>query len=445
MQGEPWRAIDGNLSRAIDTVFEFGLADPRGCDYRHVKVREAGELKEARAWVLPEDDDHEGQFAIGWSGLIYRVENIGAVADLEADMKLLAEDGTFQKEDPANLHADYRIDYLFSCYRRDPRISSAWAAPFLWTRLGHAMSDIGWKDASANGFRDVNPNPSPDEDPFGSKAATAVARQWEWDEIDWQQEWALLNRADAYAAFIEGEWSICVARANTFERAWKRAGDLIVLNNKDLPPRDPDVVDDPFGGGGRDDGWRDPLVQLPGGFAEMVMDARRRIGAQLQPIDVETATLDQLIEAWDQIAEFDLEKPPESFQKVVERGFEAIPALLQRVREDARFTRILYRSESGYNARLLPARYLSILAIERILEFPVLAPAESPYGWEPDAEQHIKQAELIEKFCQRYPNLRGAKLWHRVLADSDAGIEQRWSAAVALTSPIESDWIRMPD
>lgn len=435
MQDEPWESDGGELAGVVEKAFSFGLADPRGCEYRHVRVREGGELKEARAWVLPESGEHDGRFAIGWNGLIFRVENVGGAADLMADMKLLADRGTFQQEDPPNLQEDYGIDFLFSCYRRNPRISSAWAAPFLVARLGHGIGKIGQRDARGA-------NPFAADDPFAPDGAIGLR---EWDEIEWLAEWSLLNRADAYAAFIEGEWAICVSRAQAFERAWKRAGELIARNNKDLEPRDRDgVIEDPFGVW-PDDGWREPLVELSGDFAELALDARRRIGRQPERVDVGQASLDQLIGSWDEIESFDLGEPPDSFRRVLGFGVGVIPELLQRLRRDERFTRIVYRTGTDYDARLLRVRDLLILAIERILAFPVLPQAEIPhYGWKPDTEWYHQQFDRLGQFNDRYANLRGAKLWHRVLADDAAEVEHRWVAALALTSPVRKDWIGTP-
>ena len=62
---------EGQIEKAINGLFEQGLADPRGLPYHHVKVQEGGELLEGRGWVLPSQPDEASRFVIGWSGLIY--------------------------------------------------------------------------------------------------------------------------------------------------------------------------------------------------------------------------------------------------------------------------------------------------------------------------------------------------------------------------------------
>ena len=95
-QDAPWslpeKAPDpkGKLKAAVDAMFKLGLADPRGCDYRHVTVREGGKTHAARGWVLPATQGDPTRYAIGWNGLVYPVEGIGKQADLAEDLGILS-------------------------------------------------------------------------------------------------------------------------------------------------------------------------------------------------------------------------------------------------------------------------------------------------------------------------------------------------------------------
>ena len=58
-QNAPWKLPGnvtdpkGELKTAVDKMFNLGLADPRGCAYHNVTVKEGGKIHEARGWVLP--------------------------------------------------------------------------------------------------------------------------------------------------------------------------------------------------------------------------------------------------------------------------------------------------------------------------------------------------------------------------------------------------------
>jgi hypothetical protein len=61
-QHAAWRAdttVPANLLSAVETLFEQGFPDPRGCEYREIEVEVSGvwssksALVKTRGWVLP--------------------------------------------------------------------------------------------------------------------------------------------------------------------------------------------------------------------------------------------------------------------------------------------------------------------------------------------------------------------------------------------------------
>jgi len=81
-------------------LFDAGLADPRGGDYREVEIFDhswftgplvAGsrhldngtKTVRTHAWLFP------GEFAVCWDGLVYRVRRKGTVVDLEKDVQTI--------------------------------------------------------------------------------------------------------------------------------------------------------------------------------------------------------------------------------------------------------------------------------------------------------------------------------------------------------------------
>ena len=84
-QHQDWTAplapgIPDYVMRTTDFLFNAGLADPRGGEYREVEI---ARLK-THAWVFP------GGYAVGWNGLVYPVLNAGPLADLASDVGIVA-------------------------------------------------------------------------------------------------------------------------------------------------------------------------------------------------------------------------------------------------------------------------------------------------------------------------------------------------------------------
>src|SRR4051794_10962789 len=101
-QGAPWTPPETTLPRfllsATSALFEQGLADPRGCEYREIQLEaDRDQAPDPRAgrpamhgWVLPETAKGGPRRAVGWDGLIHPLASVGAEADLEADVCAMA-------------------------------------------------------------------------------------------------------------------------------------------------------------------------------------------------------------------------------------------------------------------------------------------------------------------------------------------------------------------
>jgi hypothetical protein len=89
-QRDPWQAataagIPDYVLKAMPSLFQAGLADPRGGDYRVIEVRAWGnEQTQTHGWVF------RNQFAVCWNGMVYPVLRIDAKADLEKDVADIA-------------------------------------------------------------------------------------------------------------------------------------------------------------------------------------------------------------------------------------------------------------------------------------------------------------------------------------------------------------------
>jgi hypothetical protein len=84
-------SIPTNYLSAITLLFEQGLADPRGCEYREIEVGTGrilsgdGGIGKTRGWVLPGAGNQ--QYAICWNGLVYPAVSVGDAADWRSDAR----------------------------------------------------------------------------------------------------------------------------------------------------------------------------------------------------------------------------------------------------------------------------------------------------------------------------------------------------------------------
>jgi hypothetical protein len=111
-QADPWSppatSLPGFLVSATRTLFDQGLADPRGCDYRAIEVR-ASDLwmpgignARTHGWVLPREEGRREDFAVCWNGLVYPVAVLGEKADLDADLRALVDSLKAEREKARN-------------------------------------------------------------------------------------------------------------------------------------------------------------------------------------------------------------------------------------------------------------------------------------------------------------------------------------------------------
>ena len=133
--------ISPEFESATKTLFEQGLADPRGCDYREIEIRVCevwrgdGGIVKTHGWVLPNPTASNQVFAVCWNGLVYPVVSAGVKTNLQADMETLiaaAVTNAPQNEDGAVWPGLYRKNVY--CPRR-PLCRSKPAFCCGWVRM----------------------------------------------------------------------------------------------------------------------------------------------------------------------------------------------------------------------------------------------------------------------------------------------------------------------
>ncbi len=89
----PTSKVPHDFVYAVRLVFDQGLADPRGCDYRDVEVVTGSSrfnndgITPTRGWVLPPTDGDGRRFVVCWNGMVYPMLSCGKRADLDSDVK----------------------------------------------------------------------------------------------------------------------------------------------------------------------------------------------------------------------------------------------------------------------------------------------------------------------------------------------------------------------
>ncbi len=200
-QAEPWVAPRTSLPRfivsATTTLFQQGLADPRGCEYRtiHVVVGSVwgGQAQEAttNGWVFPAADGGKPRHAIAWSGLVYPLAGVGGRADLEADVRALAGPAAAGRTDVASKgQPPRRMGFnAFGTNNEGSAIAVSSLLPVkvcLLLRLGRAdLAEAVWaagtglpKDARPGG-----PRPKLDLNSYGL-SYLSLARDLAWYHFD---------------------------------------------------------------------------------------------------------------------------------------------------------------------------------------------------------------------------------------------------------------------
>lgn len=403
---KPWVLPDalkdpeGKLTRSIELLFKSGMCDPRGLPYHHVKVREHGKLVLARGWVLP--DGQKQRFALGWSGLIYPVAEVGELADLEADIVILNKMGRFTKE-PFDNYQEESFDDIRAKFVGAPRMMHPFAAPYLLLRLGYPIN-----------LSPLTVHPSQKEN--------GVDLPWKWrmpdEDNEMLAEFALMHRDDGVEAWIEGNFHLASERLKLFDSIWHEA--------ELLSPKVENEDEDPFAPGPQ------MLPNLNGSWREILLDARRRLSPAPE---VGESEIEQAIASWDQIDKWSETNQPASFRLVASAGPLAIKPLLDCLQHDKRWTRVVNQEdEENYREpRMLRVRDLAIAALESALEFTF---EKMPYDSIPNEPVWYDEvATKLQELCKRYEYQWGAELWFRILQDPKSDLGYQLDAVDAIVIP----------
>jgi len=169
----PSTSLDSAVVSAIGKLFEHGMADPRGCEYRQIEIQTGsvwsgtGPKVETHGWVIA--GATEPRYAIAFNGLIYELlGSAGPAANLAADIDALLT--TAGKDDGRPAFASAEA----ATASHDSILLSKVA---MLLRLGHAKrAQRVWETLMNSGGRY---RPAKEVDPY-----LMLASDWLWSAFD---------------------------------------------------------------------------------------------------------------------------------------------------------------------------------------------------------------------------------------------------------------------
>ncbi len=411
-QNTPWPHGDDALATAAATLFEQGLADPRGLEYREIEIavgnpwNGGGYPIKTHGWVLPEDGK-DGQFAVAWNGLFYPVVRVGDAADLHKDW---APDAKMPEA----------IGRAFGGASESLSVSHASPTALkmvLLLRLGEVEI--------VNRISKLT-KPETNADPY-----LAIARDWAW--FAFERAVCAHERGDDRLALADARLLTKIQpliEAEAKRRGFKPDSDY---SNTRFPDRKLPYL--PF------------LKQLP----SLLIDCERRVANQKNPslpkIDI-AALIDDLqnVDArqWGQPGGVSLAGDAR-VQALVKRGNEVVEPLLDAIENDARLTRSVSFGRDFFRSRHLisvsEAAYAALADLLRV-QF-------KTYGENGEPFSKKELAAQIRAYWAKMGALSPVERFYTTLKDDKAGKDQWLQAAANIVQPTDVEshggWTTIPN
>jgi len=398
-QNAPWPHGADALSNAAATLFEQGLADPRGLEYREIEIalgnpwNGGGYPHKTHGWILP-NGGKDGQFAVAWNGLVYPVVSIGHSANLHNDLEVKSEDK----------------DRISMMGRRS--VFEANAVHFgvlerlkvvLLLRLGETELALRlWKLA-----------PQDEKDPY-----LDLAGDWTWNAFE-----------RAATAHMRGDDRLALADA-------RMLAEIQPLIEAEAKRR----------GFKLDTDYYDTFKQV----RDLLADCERRVANQKNPSlpknDI-AALIDDLqnVDArqWGQPGGVTLADDPR-VEALVKRGAEAVEPLLDAMENDTRLTRSVSFGRDFFRSRHLIS--VSEAAYAALADF--LRVGFKPSGEDGKPLSRKEFAARVRAYWAKMGDLSPAERFYAMLKDDKAGKDQWLQAAANIVQPTDVEnhgiWTTIP-
>ncbi|WP_148595780.1 hypothetical protein [Aquisphaera giovannonii] len=431
-QGTPWTPPETRLPKflvsATDALFAQGVADPRGCEYRAVQPaspsgRWGGRPGRGHAFVLPAIAGDDRRFAVGWDGILIRLEEVGPEADLEADVRARAE--ALRKGREAAREDRFQRPGT-SFWRTGPAeegVAAEVVAPVqvcLLLRLGRA-------DLAERLFAAATPwnpdGPRPDLTDYGVSYLT-LANEWA-DAI-------YVRGVDAHGRGDDGPALDAFRRAAAFRKlAEVKAAAMGFPRGRSNGPRGEDRPT-----------YFPELGQLDALLADQERRAAEPPRGPIPGRDADPAArVAGLILNLDQIAEHQMSVPGSAspgnsalVRDLIAMGDPAVEPLLHALVRDDRLTRsISYGRGMWEDRRVSPTLEAIIPALDGLMKTRVPG-ITYEMRYNPDGRARLALAAAYRAFWEANRAVPLVERYYRLLAD-DAAADRWQEAASGLVAP----------
>lgn len=395
-QHAPWPHGDDTLSSAAAALFDQGMADPRGLEYREIEIGVAnpwdggGYIQKTHGWVLPVGPNG-GQFAVGWDGLVHPVVRVGNAADLHKDWA--------PEEAPAQ-----------GSGRESIAASVGVPSPVKAVMLLRLGEDETARRIAKAAYLDAKSDPYLD-----------LASEWAWSAFE-----------RAVCAHERGDDRLALADA----RLLTTIRPLIEAEAKRRGSERPTVYPEylPF------------LRQVP----TLLADCERRlsISGKSSPGSDDIASLIADLEnvnarQWGQPGGVSLASD-RRVQALVKRGDAVVEPLLDVMEHDTRLTRSVSFTRSFFRGRyLIPVADAAYAALVKLLHT-----SFRKYNSPDDPVTNQQKAAAIRAYWAKMSKLSLPERFYMTLKDDQAGESQWLQAAANIVKPTDVEghggWTRVP-
>jgi hypothetical protein len=428
-QGQPWTPPETSLPRflvrASATLFEQGLADPRGGDYRAIEIvvgsvwSNAGEVLSTHGWVLPEAQGDKTRFAVTWSGMVYPTVSVGAPADLEADVKALEDTGRARRkaaeERPGVGSAD-AFDGFGTNHEAFP-ISLTGLHPTkvaLLLRLGRAdFAERVWAAATGR----------PREEAGKAKARVDLTH-YGVSYVTMATDLAWYHFDRALCAHMRGDDAVALADARALTALQKAVEAKAEALGFARPQRLVDRGEGPA-----------PYIDFLGQLPELLADHERRAREPKRPLAPPAAGADRKARIAALIADLDQVFAPQFGQPggvslgespivraLIEEGDEAVEPLIDDLERDTRLTRAVHFHRDFFRSRTImgahEAAYTALSGILKTSFFGVASTGGNLTTMGLEGRKAV--ADRIRAYREKNRGVSLVEQWYRTLADDIA-------------------------
>jgi hypothetical protein len=426
--------LPGDLVSAASLLFEMGMADPRGCEYREVRVTTGdvwngdGGVAKVHGWVLPQQANDPQRYAVLWNGLVYPAVEVGGKADVAADVTAVCQADeamriTFAKDNPGQVfsrwgRANDEKSMIFEKTLLPVKVC-------LLLRLGEmALAEKFWGTCMVGASRHYADQP---DDPF-----LVLMEDWLWARYD--RAITAHMRGDDQLSVLDSQALVGMQKAG-LEAAAKRG----LTPKRDLESRFLDFLD-PAGSGSPDALRADGQRRLQEKNRTHVLT----VGVEKYPD--QSKRIAALIDDLDQVNARQMGQPggvalgeDRVVRALIAEGEAAVQPLLTCLEKDARLTRSVHfwRDFAKYRSftKVYEAAYV---ALSGILKQSFFTPAATGDDLsQREAAQRQALAGAIRAYWEKNKGVKQEERWYATLADDSATDNEWLQAAELITRPAD--------